>query len=229
MKDRYQETTHTRLAGIERNVRFLQRRQQIPKNHPIPGDGSDDAVIDSTENVGDTWGVHSAGPEPGGYVLTADGTGGSVWAGVDAGGAGIQYDVENVGDNLYVRTEGPPSNLGGENAAFALVDTGGGTLREGIEIKENGAGGIFIENVGDGALEDPGDTDTTGIWISNDGAGRLVIRTTGDAGLRILNDGDGLLQVHSTGAGGVELKSFGAPIVIDSGGGGVVIDGTPFP
>jgi hypothetical protein len=93
MKTRYQETPETRMAGLERDVRNLKRRQQVPKNHPYPGDGSatdDDpgAVIDSTENVGDTWGVHSAGPETEGWVLTADGTGGSTWAAVPGGGGG---------------------------------------------------------------------------------------------------------------------------------------------
>ncbi len=40
--------------------------------------------IDSTENVGDTWGVHSEdpidGPETEGFLLNADGDGGSLWA-----------------------------------------------------------------------------------------------------------------------------------------------------
>jgi hypothetical protein len=37
MKTRYQETPETRMAGLERDVRNLKRRQQIPKNHPYPG------------------------------------------------------------------------------------------------------------------------------------------------------------------------------------------------
>jgi hypothetical protein len=42
---------------------------------------------DSTENVGDSYGIRSDGPETEGWVLTADGSGGSLWA-AQTGGSG---------------------------------------------------------------------------------------------------------------------------------------------
>jgi hypothetical protein len=99
------------MAGLERDVRNLKRRQQVPKNHPYPGDpseGADAAVIDSTENVGDAWGVHSAGPETEGWVLTADGTGGSAWAEAPGdgggGGTGIFFNTDPQADDYLVIT-----------------------------------------------------------------------------------------------------------------------------
>lgn len=152
MKDRYQESVHTRLAGVERSVRFLTRRQQIPKNHPYPGDGTDSGggdggatTIDSTENVGDTWGVHSQGPEPDGYVLTADGTGGSVWAGVPGGGGGdgtgIFFNTDPQADDFLVITA-TGEGSGWDAGEMALECNGGTTWlknsAEGISIYSSG-------------------------------------------------------------------------------------------
>ena len=94
----YPPTKETRLSGLERKTRFLERRSQIPA--PKLAD-DEEAVVDSTENVGDEWGVHSAG-EADGAVLTADGAGGSIWTPPDGGGGDlsgyIHYGVNPGGE-----------------------------------------------------------------------------------------------------------------------------------
>lgn len=174
MKDRYQETPHTRLAGLERSVRFLIRRQQIPKNHPVPGDGSDEAIIDSTENVGDAWGVHSAGPETDGHVLTADGTGGSLWApgGGGAGGGGIQFDTDpQTGDWLVVETTATiPGHLNDGMQLYSYGD---------IEIQNTST-----DNTGNVVVA--GDS---GVGITGRGDQGVVINATGDGDLLLVTSG----------------------------------------
>lgn len=86
------------------------RKPVIHGRDHLPG-GADPMcplVIDSTDNIGDCWGVHSEAASSG-YVLTSDGAGGSVWQAVSGG----------------VPTITPAYGL--YNTAIATISAGGST------------------------------------------------------------------------------------------------------
>ena len=178
MRPVYSKTSDTRLAGLERSVRFLLRREQLPNPHTDTDLGG--------------------------------------------GGTGIQFDVDpQEGNFLHVSTDG------GVGGGIEVTDTGdGNTASSGIKIMENGSDVITILNAGDGSAK--GGPSVKGIEIRNAGNGSLVIRQTGDGGLTIQDDGTAPLEIHSTGAG-IVINSHGFPISIDTGGGGLTVDGTPVP
>lgn len=101
---------------------------------PIPGVlvPGDVGPIDSTEDVGDTWGVHSTNPDSGDYdagnVLQSDGSGGSLWgSAAGAGLAGIYTSHTPSGWWKLDEPAGSTSAADSSGNGYTLTVASGGT------------------------------------------------------------------------------------------------------
>jgi hypothetical protein len=119
----YVKTQNTRLAGLERKVRFLERREQIPNGMDLGGDGIQFDVS----------------PQDGGFlrVTTTD------HMDIENAGAG-QFILENTGDGEFsIYDDHSGLNI---FSGFGVIVQGDGD--NGVIIRASGDGDLVLETVG---------------------------------------------------------------------------------